>query len=151
MCTFFHEVKKNCTGSIISTWFMSDIAPQYYTAWVGVMNHVPWPQKLLCTWNVDKAINMELRKKIGYLSTEAEIYKMFRTVLEQTNESLFEDCLRALLHRLSLSSKTPRSISILCVTGSIGSISGHIVLELVSESTRTCLWKPSTEFSNTDI
>ena len=35
--------------------------------------------------------------------------------------------------------------------GSIGSISGHIVSELVSESTRTCLWKASTEFLNTDI
>ena len=106
MCTFFREVKKNCAGSITSKWFMSDIAPQYYNAWVGVMNDIPRPQKLLCTWHVDRAINMELRKKIGDLSTEAEIYKMFRTVLEQTNESLFDDCLRALLHRLSLSSKT---------------------------------------------
>ena len=106
MCTFFREVKKNCTGSITSTWFMSNIAPQYYTAWVGVMNHVLCPQKLLCTWNVDKAINMELRKKIGYLSNEAEMYRLFRTVLEQTNESLFDECRRALLHRLSLSYKT---------------------------------------------
>ncbi|RMX39578.1 hypothetical protein pdam_00020814 [Pocillopora damicornis] len=66
-------VKKNCAGSITSTWFMSDIAPQYNNAWVGFMNDVPRPQKLLCTWHVDKAINMELRKKIGDLSTEAEI------------------------------------------------------------------------------
>ena len=73
MCTFFREVKKNCAGSITSTWFMSDIAPQYNNAWVGFMNDVPRPQKLLCTWHVDKAINMELRKKIGDLSTEAEI------------------------------------------------------------------------------
>ena len=73
MCTFFREVKKNCAGSITSTWFMSDIAPQYNNAWVGFMNDVPRPQKLLCTWHVDKAINMELTKKIGDLSTEAEI------------------------------------------------------------------------------
>ena len=44
-----------------------------------------------------------------------------------------------------------RSISILRVIGSIGSISGHIVSEMVSESTCTCLWKASTEFLNTDI
>ena len=31
---------------------------------------------------------------------------MFRTALEQKNESLFDDCLRALLHWLSLSSRT---------------------------------------------
>ena len=29
---------------------------------------------------------------------------MFRTVLEQTNQSFFDECLRALLHRLGLSS-----------------------------------------------
>ena len=72
-CTFFREVKKNCAGSITSTRFMSHIAPQYYNACVGFMNDVPRPQKLLCTWHVDKAINLELRKKIGDLSTEAEI------------------------------------------------------------------------------
>ena len=54
MCTFFCEVKKNCAGSITSKWFMSDIAPQYYNAWVGVMNDVSRPQKLLCTWHVDR-------------------------------------------------------------------------------------------------
>ena len=54
MCTFFREVKKNCAGSITSKWFMSDIAPQYYNAWVGVMNDVSRPQKLLCTWHVDR-------------------------------------------------------------------------------------------------
>ena len=85
---------------------MSDIAPQYYNTWVGVMNDVPRPQKLLCTRHEDKAITMELIKKIGDLSTEAEIYKVFRTVIEQTNKSLFDDRLRALLHRLSLFSKT---------------------------------------------
>ena len=106
MCTFFRKVKRNCTGSIMSTWFMSDIAPQYYNTWVGVMNDVPRPQKLLCTRHEDKAITMELIKKIGDLSTEAEIYKVFRTVIEQTNKSLFDDRLRALLHRLSLFSKT---------------------------------------------
>lgn len=105
MCNFFSEVKKN-TGTISSSWFMSDIAPQFYNAWVGVMDECPRPQKLLCTWHVDKAITHELRKKIGDIATELEIYKMFRTVLEQTDETLFDDCLRGFLKRLSLSTKT---------------------------------------------
>ncbi len=104
MCTFFSEIKKN-TGTISSSWFMSDIAPQFYNAWVGVMNDCPRPLKLLCTWHVDRAISQELRKKIGDMQTESEVYKMFRTVLEQTDETLFDDCLRGFLNRLTLSTK----------------------------------------------
>ena len=35
------------------------------------------------------------------MAVEAEIYKMLRTVLEQTDESLFQDCLSGLLDQLS--------------------------------------------------
>ena len=69
------------------------------------MDDCPRPQKLLCTWHVDKAISTELRKKIGDLPTEVEIYKMFQTVLEQTNKSLFDDCMQGFLNHLSLSFK----------------------------------------------
>lgn len=105
MCTFFRQVKKN-SGTISSSWFMSDIAAQFYNAWVGVMDDCPRPQKLLCTWHVDRAITTELRKKIGDKPTEGEVYKMFRTVLEQTNETLFDECLQGFLNRVSLSAKT---------------------------------------------
>ena len=105
MCTSFREVKKNA-GTISSSWFMSDIEAQFYNAWVGVMDDCPRPQKLLCTWHVDKAISTKLRKKIGDLPTEVKIYKMFQTVLEQTDESLFDDCMQGFLNRLSLSKKT---------------------------------------------
>ena len=63
MCNFFHEVKKN-TGSISSSWFMNDIAPQFYNAWVGVMDECPHLQNLLCMWHVDKALTHELKKKL---------------------------------------------------------------------------------------
>lgn len=105
MCTFFREIKKS-TGTIKASWFMSDVAPQFYNAWVGVMDDCPRPKKLLCTWHVDRAVTKELRKKIGDLQTEVEVYKMFRTVLEQTSEILFEESLRGFIRRLSLSSKT---------------------------------------------
>ena len=73
MCKLFSEVKKN-TGTISSSWFMSDIAPQFYNAWVGVMDECPRPQNLLCTWHVDKATTYELRKKL-VTATELEVYK----------------------------------------------------------------------------
>ena len=56
---------------------MSDVAPQFYNAWVGVMDDCPHPKKLLCTWHVDRAVTKELRKKIGDLQTEVEVYRMF--------------------------------------------------------------------------
>ena len=59
----------------------------------------PRPKKLICTWHVDKAWQTELKKKIGETALEAEVYKMLRTVLEQTNTNLFQDCVSALLER----------------------------------------------------
>ena len=98
MTIFFNEIKKNA-GDVHSTFFMSDMAPQFYNAWVAVMGN-PRPIKLVCTWHVDKAWKEELRKKIGDLAVEAEVYKLLRIVLQQTHENVFEDCLHALLQRL---------------------------------------------------
>ena len=99
MLTFFYELKKNC-GVIQSKFFMSDMAPQFYNAWVASMGE-PRPKKLVCTWHVDKAWQAELKVKIGDTGLEAEIYKMLRMVLEQTNTRLFQDCVGALLAKLS--------------------------------------------------
>lgn len=65
----------------------------------------PRPKKLVCTWHVDKAWRTELKKKIGETAVEAEVYKMLRMVLEQTNTSLFQDCVDALLLDLSSDKK----------------------------------------------
>ena len=104
MVIFFSEIKKNC-GPVESAFFMSDMANQFFNAWVGVMEGKR-PTKLLCTWHVDKAWKEELRKKVGNVSLEGEIYKMLRTCLEQTSETRFEDCLTGLLNRLAFDSNT---------------------------------------------
>ena len=103
MTIFFKEIKKNC-GLVNSKFFMSDMAPQFYNAWVAVMGD-PRPAKLLCTWHVDKAWKEELRRKIGDMTVEAEVYKMLRIVLQQTQEAMFKDCLDGLLQRLKTGSK----------------------------------------------
>lgn len=83
---------------------MSDMAPQFYNAWVAVMGD-PRPIKLVCTWHVDKAWKEELQKKIGDIAIEAEVYKMLRIVLQQSEQSMFDDCLDALLSRLKADAK----------------------------------------------
>ena len=89
MCVFFKMIKRNC-GRLSPKWFMTDIAPQFYNAWVAV-NSGSRPQQLYCTWHVDKAWREELRKKVGNLDTESEIYKMLRTILGQPNEKSFHE------------------------------------------------------------
>lgn len=103
MTIFFNEIRKN-SGSVNSKLFMSDMAPQFYNAWVSVMGD-PRPAKLICTWHVDKAWKEELRKKASDLSVEAELYKLLRIVLQQTEETVFENCLQALMQRLKSGSK----------------------------------------------
>ena len=100
---FCTKIKENCV-QIVPSWFMSDIAPQFYEAFCTV--NECQPKRLLCTWHVDKAWKEELRKKIGNLEIEAEVYKILRVVLEQVDEKLFDDYLSNLMERLEVSSKT---------------------------------------------
>ena len=99
MCIFFRELQSS-SGSIASGFVISDMTPQFYNAWCGIVGS-PRPKKFVCTWHVDKAWREELRRKVGNPAVEAEIYKMLRTVLEQADESLFQDCLSGLLDQLS--------------------------------------------------
>ena len=109
MCLFFQELKKNC-GTVHSSYFMSDMAPQFYNAWVGVMEG-PRPAKLVCTWHVDKAWKEELRKKIGDLDIEGHIYKLLRTMLEQTSEVAFQSCLDGIQRKLQSEAKASRFLA----------------------------------------
>lgn len=88
LCIMFTQLKANC-GTISASWLMSDMAQQFYNAWIAVMGD-PRPQKLLCTWHVDKAWREELRKKVGDVEIEAETYKRLRILLEEAQEEAFE-------------------------------------------------------------
>ena len=77
---------------------MSDLANQFYNAWIGIMGGRP--QRLVCTWHVDKAWQEELRAKVHDTVTAAEIYKMLRTVLQETDKINFQDYLHQLLEQL---------------------------------------------------
>ncbi|XP_032235552.2 uncharacterized protein LOC116617195, partial [Nematostella vectensis] len=98
MTIFIREIRKNC-GVIQSKFFMSDMAPQFYNAWIAIMEGLR-PAKLICTWHTDKAWQLELRRKIGSKQVQEEVYKMMRTALQETNEDVFEKLLLALLNYL---------------------------------------------------
>ena len=97
MCIFYRYIKQNC-GTLCPTWIMSDTAGQFYNAWVGIMGGKP--SRLLCTWHVDRAWQEELRSKVKDLMVAAEIYKMLRTVLQETDNVLFQDYFNQLLRKL---------------------------------------------------
>lgn len=138
MVVFFSEIKKRC-GAVQSGFFMSDMANQFYNAWVAVMGPKR-PTKLLCAWHVDKAWKEELRKKVGDVVLEAEIYKMIRTCLGQTSENLFEDCLSGLLNYLECEPKAFETI--LSENGLTRRPSaGHTVSGCVLVSIQTCSLK----------
>ena len=97
MCIFFDTLKKNC-GTLHPKWIMSDLANQFFNAWIGIMGRAPL--RLVCTWHVDKAWQEELRAKVKDTITAAEIYKMLRTVLQETTVTTFQDYFSQLLERL---------------------------------------------------
>ena len=88
MCIFFKQLKQNC-GTLLPRWVMSDTASQFFNAWIGIMGGKPI--RLLCTWHVDRTWQDELRAKVKDTVVAAEIYKMLRTVLQETNTEDFED------------------------------------------------------------
>ena len=61
MCIFYRMITRNC-GVLTSWWIMSDLASQFYNAWLGAMGGKP--VRLFCTWHVDKAWQTELRTKV---------------------------------------------------------------------------------------
>ena len=82
MCVCFKMVKRNC-GILTPRWLMSDLASQFYNAWVGVMGGKPL--RLLCTWHVDKAWQTELRAKVKNTG-KAYLKFLFKTDLFNINK-----------------------------------------------------------------
>ncbi len=97
MCIFFEMLKKNC-GVLYPHWVMSDMANQFYNAWIGVMGG--HPIRLLCTWHVDRAWQTELRAKVKDTVVAGEIYKMLRVVLQQTDVTAFREYISHFAERI---------------------------------------------------
>jgi hypothetical protein len=77
MCIFYKMVKQNC-GILTPRWLMSDLATQFYNAWVGIMGNRPI--RLMCTWHVDKAWQTELRAKVKDAGTVMSLCQQFTKI-----------------------------------------------------------------------
>ena len=82
------------------------LASQFYEAFVSINKYeTRW---LWCTWHVDKAWKEELNKLVPGLEVQADIYKMLRIVLEQTERTNFDQYLAIVLERLNMSKITKK-------------------------------------------
>ena len=83
---FFASVRTKC-GMVRPLWFMSDMAEQYYLAWVSVFDSTP--RKLLCTWHVDRAWRGALQQHVQGMERQAAVYSQLRVLLEELERDKF--------------------------------------------------------------
>ena len=60
---------------------MSDMADQYYLAWISVFDGTP--RKLLCTWHVDRAWRGALQQHVKGVERQVAVYSQLRVRLEE--------------------------------------------------------------------
>ena len=87
---FLSSVRTRC-GMVRPLWFMSDMAEQYYLAWVSVFDSTP--RKLLCTWHVDRAWRGALQQHVTGVEKQAAVYSKLRVLLEETDKVKFTSLL----------------------------------------------------------
>ena len=97
LINFFNALKQN-VGNISLAWFMSDLAEQFYTAWVASFNNRP--HKLVCIWHLDRAWRENL-KQLNDSTLEATVYHNLRVLLEETDKHKFEILLKETITDLS--------------------------------------------------
>lgn len=99
----FYKALKQKVGELTPVWFMSDLAEQFYTAWVSIFNKRP--RKLLCIWHLDRAWRENL-KQVKDSALEGAVYHNLRVLLEETDKQKFEMLLDKTITELSNSSNT---------------------------------------------
>ena len=92
---FFESIKAK-SGIIRSNAFMSDMAPQFCSAWQNVMGECD--HKLFCAWHVDKGFRENVRRLIKDNAERAVLlYKQLRAVMDEQDVVTFERLLPELL------------------------------------------------------
>ena len=84
------SVRTRC-GIVRPLCFMSDMAEQYYLAWVSVFDSTP--RKLLCTWHVHRAWRGALQQHVTGVEKQAAVYRKLRVLLEETDKVKFTSLL----------------------------------------------------------
>ena len=84
-------IKEVC-GSLKPSWFMSDMASQYFSAWEEVFGQNTTKQ-LWCVSHVDKAWKAGLKRHVQSVSQQKNIYHFLRMLLVETNIPTFRKLL----------------------------------------------------------
>ena len=99
----FFKALRTRVGNLSPAWFMSDLAEQYYNAWVESFHNRP--RKLVCTWHLDRAWRENL-KLLQDRSLQAQVYHNLRVLLEEPDKSNFENLLDETITQLVTSKAT---------------------------------------------
>ena len=91
---FFASVRTKC-GMVRPCWFMSDMAEQYYLAWVSAFDSTP--KKLLCTWHVDRAWRGALQQHVHGVESQAGIYNQLTVLMEELDITRFNTLITKVL------------------------------------------------------
>lgn len=94
---FFQYIKRK-VGVIHTNVFMSDDAPAFYNAWSSTMSSVP--NKLLCTWHVDRNWQQNLGKISGGSEVKILVYKTIRVLLTEQSIENFSKLAKITLQEL---------------------------------------------------
>lgn len=95
----FFEAIKCRVGMIEPLVFMTDDAPQYFSAWQNQFGHNPRTQKLLCRWHLDKNWRGAIREKVS-CDLQPEIYRHLLVLLHETTLTAFNKTLQQFLSYL---------------------------------------------------
>ena len=91
LCEFLKPLQER-TGSMITKYFMSDDAEQYYSSW----NHIYGgnPKKLLCTWHIDRAWRVNISSMIRDNKKHIAVCHQLCTLLEESFIVRFREMLQ---------------------------------------------------------
>ena len=143
LSAFFTAIKARLPTdcSYTASHIMTDDAGQYYNAWVSVFGPV---EKKLCVWHVDRAWRKAIRENIPNHETQVEIYHMLRSVMQELDEQVFQQCLSTLM--VHLQEVAPR-FALYFATYAARVTSGLTAIVRVLEQILTCMLSHSIMYS----
>ena len=89
-------VLKDICGPLKPSWFMSDMAPQYFNAWEEVFGRNQ-TKNLWCAWHVDRAWKEGIRRHVPTSAQQKEIYHQLRVLQMETSIPNFRKLLAQFL------------------------------------------------------
>lgn len=84
--------------------FMSDDDDSFYNTWKQVIGSVP--NRLLCTWHIDRAWRNQLQRKILNVEKRALVYKSLRVLLQATDIEEFQVLLKGFMQEIMADNET---------------------------------------------